>query len=442
MSPQTNDELVSDGSDNTEGSINENKSKSDKTPSKMNSFYSFYHKHTLKIWLAIIIIPIIIFTLGTIFLPEIFYDQVIWPYFWGTIEADAQDQSYGDVTEAYNPVNTMVYAFIVIIVLYWAYRLFKHFRIKIDEKFILAIVPYVLIGGLSRTLEDAELFYSPAVYFFIAPLIYIFIGLVVIGFILLSVLVVNYSKKHGLYYGRIIVGFIFVGLSVFYLITYFLIYDQFSYFLHPIYPVIFSGVMFPIFWKYFDLKKRLEIWAIMLLLGVWFLLINLFIIFQWRTIPAWNDAYSAVNPGKSVELQPFAFVLVFGLTCLFVGLVYVIVRILIPKYPSLKPFIIGVNLILFFGHFLDASATFVAIDYYRYVEKHVLPNFLIELFNSAVVMYVLKALLIILVIYFIDILYKEDFKKNPTMVGLVKIAVLVLGLAPGTRDLMRLAIGV
>jgi uncharacterized membrane protein len=97
---------------------------------------------------------------------------------------------------------------------------------------------------------------------------------------------------------------------------------------------------------------------------------------------------------------------------------------------------------LFFGHFLDASATFVAIDYYGYIEKHVLPTFLIELFNTAAVMLILKAILVILVIYFIDILYEKDFKSNPTMVGLIKIAVLVLGLAPGTRDVLRLAIGV
>ena len=41
-----------------------------------------------------------------------------------------------------------------------------------------------------------------------------------------------------------------------------------------------------------------------------------------------------------------------------------------------------------------------------------------------------------------DILYKKDFQLNPTLSGLVKIAILVLGLGPGIRDLLRLAIGV
>ncbi|UCG02737.1 MAG: DUF63 family protein, partial [Candidatus Heimdallarchaeota archaeon] len=115
---------------------------------------------------------------------------------------------------------------------------------------------------------------------------------------------------------------------------------------------------------------------------------------------------------------------------------------LAPKYPKILPYLAGTNLTLFFGHFLDASATFVAIDYYGYAEKHVVPVFMIEVFQTAAVMYILKAIIIIFVVYFIDILYKKDFQANPILTGLVKIAILVLGLAPGIRDLLRLAIGV
>ena len=57
-------------------------------------------------------------------------------------------------------------------------------------------------------------------------------------------------------------------------------------------------------------------------------------------------------------------------------------------------------------------------------------------------MYFLKASIIVLVVYFIDISYKKDFAANPTLTGLVKVAILVLGLAPGLRDVLRLGIGV
>ena len=407
-----------------------------------DSIYNYYTSHLLIIWLLIIFLPISIITFGCIFYPELFYDKFIWPYFWGTIEADASDQAYGDVTEAYNPINTIVYAFIVIIVLYWTYKLFNKLKINIDEKFILAIVPFILIGGISRALEDAELFYAPTVYFFIAPIIYIFIGIVVITLILISAFIRKFAKKAGIYHTNIIIGAFFVILDIIYLIIYFVIPDQFSYILNPIIPVVISVIIFIILKRFFEQRRQIEVWALVGSLGLWFLSINIIILAQWRSIQSWNDAYSAVNPDTTVQLQPFAFILVLGLTCLAVVIVFCIIKILLPKYPKLQPFICGINLILFFGQFLDASATFVAIDYYGYVEKHVLPTFLIELFNTAAVMLILKAILVILVIYFIDILYKNDFKNNPTMVGLIKLAVLVLGLAPGIRDVLRLTIGV
>ena len=58
----------------------------------------FYSKHTLMIWLLIIFIPLIIITIGCLLWPELFYDQFIWRYFWGTIEADANPEDYGEVT--------------------------------------------------------------------------------------------------------------------------------------------------------------------------------------------------------------------------------------------------------------------------------------------------------------------------------------------------------
>ena len=57
-------------------------------------------------------------------------------------------------------------------------------------------------------------------------------------------------------------------------------------------------------------------------------------------------------------------------------------------------------------------------------------------------MFLLKAVVIGLVIYLIDIVYKKELEKKQTLVGLVKLFVFVLGFAPGVRDLIRLAMGV
>jgi len=174
----------------------------------------FYSQHMLAIWLAIVFIPLIVISIGCIVWPEIFYDQFIWRYFWGTIEADAQEESYGEVTEAYNPINTIFYAIIVIIVLYWLYKMFKKYKIDLDFKFLLAILPFILIGSISRALEDAELFNAPIVYLFIAPIIYIFVGVVVIVIILLGAGIRNYSNRTNLPNGLLLVGGTFIALAL------------------------------------------------------------------------------------------------------------------------------------------------------------------------------------------------------------------------------------
>jgi uncharacterized membrane protein len=102
----------------------------------------------------------------------------------------------------------------------------------------------------------------------------------------------------------------------------------------------------------------------------------------------------------------------------------------------------GGNLILFFAHFLDASATFVGVDLYGYWEKHVLPRMLIGLFNSAAIMFLLKFLVVLAVIYVLDLAYKDDLKDYPALRGLIKLCILILGIAPGVRDMLRLAMGV
>ena len=417
-------------------------SKPNEETNPLNRLMEIYERHLLLIWLSIILIPILILTIGTLLLPEIFYEQFIWPYFWGTIEADAKDQTYGDVTEAYNPVNTLFYAFIVIIVLYWTYKLFKKYEINIDLKFFIAIIPFILIGGIARTLEDAELFYSPVVYLFIAPIIYIFIGIVVLSLMMIGHAIKRYANQTSLRSGLLLTASVFVALDIIYIFTYFGLSEQFAYMLNPLIPVIISIFIILGVIEYTKKTNRIEISTILLSTGLWFLLINLLVLGQWQRVPEWSDAYFEVNPGNEVIFQPWAFILVLGLTCLCVILVYIFSKFISIKKPEFKPFLSGINLTLFFGHFLDASATFIAIDHYGYVEKHVLPTFFIDLFNTGAVMLVLKAVIIILVIYFLDVLYKKDFQDNPTLLGLVKIAILVLGLAPGIRDILRLSIGV
>lgn len=72
----------------------------------------------------------------------------------------------------YNIYNTFTYAIIFIIASFCIYKLLKYLEIKIDNKFIFGILPYVVLGSLLRSLEDAKilsgfLYKTPLIYFLI-----------------------------------------------------------------------------------------------------------------------------------------------------------------------------------------------------------------------------------------------------------------------------------
>ncbi len=98
-----------------------------------------------------------------------------------------------------------------------------------------------------------------------------------------------------------------------------------------------------------------------------------------------------------------------------------------------------VNAYILDSQLLDATATAFGITFLPYAEKHVLPNFLIDLTGTAFIMYPLKLLVIIPVLYIID-QYLKDESKNLT--GLVKLAILTVGLAPAIRNTLRMTLGI
>ena len=111
---------------------------------------------------------------------------------------------------------------------------------------------------------------------------------------------------------------------------------------------------------------------------------------------------------------------------------------------TLLTFLNPLNLAVLFSHFLDAAATFVGIDYFSYREKHVLPSFLIDITGTAAVMFPLKFLIVCLIVYLIDVYYRKELKESgfENLDGLLKLSIIILGLAPGMRDMLRLAMGV
>lgn len=83
----------------------------------------------------------------------------------------------------YDFPKTLTYGIIFIIAIFLVFKVLKKLKIKIDEKLVLAISPYIVFGSTIRVLEDAKilssyLFVTPGIYFFVFsilfPLILIF----------------------------------------------------------------------------------------------------------------------------------------------------------------------------------------------------------------------------------------------------------------------------
>jgi uncharacterized membrane protein len=95
------------------------------------------------------------------------------------------------------------------------------------------------------------------------------------------------------------------------------------------------------------------------------------------------------------------------------------------------------NMMIIYAHMLDASSTYIGVDWFGYYEKHVVPTFLINLISTAAVMFPLKLAILLPVLYMIDRSWQEPSLRNVT-----KLALITLGLAPAVRNTLRLALGV
>ncbi len=87
------------------------------------------------------------------------------------------------------------------------------------------------------------------------------------------------------------------------------------------------------------------------------------------------------------------------------------------------------------GHMLDAAATFVAVDFLGFVEKHPLPRLMSDITGTAAVMFLLKLAVLLPAIYYINTDIKNENARN-----FLFISIATLGLAEGLRDLLAIVL--
>lgn len=388
----------------------------------------------LSIFLGIITIILI----GCLLAPTLVYDQWIWRYYWGPVVADATGHSitYHGVTaeEGYTILSELTYGIILVFALYGLYKLLKKLDIRIDWYFCLALLPYILFGPVTRVLEDTNFFSEPYVYWFISPLIYFQTTLYVLIFLILG-----YSlQKKVLSQKKIlsILFLLFVFTDGFYTLLWFLGVRFGVSDIQPVFFYILSILAFlPLLYPFIK-KQIITINTIVFSGGLLVVLPCFFLIGRWVIGDQWNGSY-----GTYINVL----LLVIGLVSFIVSAVFLIAwmyrkhdRVVVYKNP--------LNLSMLAGHLIDGITSYVSIydplqmGLPSYIEKHPASNSLMEAWPP--LFPIVKFLLIILVIYVFDILYKKELERYSRLVNLLKIGIFILGVSPGLRDLLRVTMGV
>jgi uncharacterized membrane protein len=95
--------------------------------------------------------------------------------------------------QAYTIVDTLTYAIILIVALYGIYRFLRSVGIAVDRRFVLATLPYVVLGGLARVVQDTGMIQSDLQFLLVTPLIYILLFVITVIALFFSVLLQKYG---------------------------------------------------------------------------------------------------------------------------------------------------------------------------------------------------------------------------------------------------------
>ena len=269
--------------------------------------------------------------------------------------------------QAYNIVDTLTYAIILVIGVYVLYRWLSASTcmtdagFRFDADFILATGPDVILGGLVRVIEDTGMIASDWRYLLVTPLIYFVLFFFVISMMFLS----RYLTVRGIT-GNFIRFYAFAGITAMVIAS--LILLAFGMTHYGVDLVILSVI------PLMAVTATAIVWAVM------------------RYALAWGYVSD-------------------------------------PLY-----------LVLLFGQLLDASATSYGIDLHphvQYVEQHVVGSTLIAMTGTAFVMFPLKLIVLFPAVYVMQMYRKE---ANPAFWHLVLLAMIVVGFAPGVRDMVRMVL--
>jgi uncharacterized membrane protein len=155
-------------------------------------------------WLAAFLGGVAVLTAAAVAFPRQVYDGFLWRYFWGPVDADAHGATCsvraGGTTErlysqaactaadgiaatpGYTTVSTISYALVLVFMLIGVLLLLRRLDVRMSPRFYVALVPFMLLGGALRVVEDTNVAFLradvgtllpyPPVALIISPFIY------------------------------------------------------------------------------------------------------------------------------------------------------------------------------------------------------------------------------------------------------------------------------
>ncbi len=419
-------------------------------------------------------------TIGLLLMPEAIWDDGLRPIIWEPIQQDAGAQ--GDAGYSYQ--NTAIYTFGLLASVVVFQALFRTLQLPADDKMMVALIAWVCLAPILRVLEDADFFPSSIDWLLISPIIHLHLAVWLIGIGIVSHLV---GKKWDDVAGDL--GELNIRIRLVPLLCLALLF-MWALLFRPGYTEHDMGMA----WVYIGLA-----------IGFASLIFSFHATRGWPTITRGLLSFAVgacfVGLGHWAQLAATPWLqesgrlpndVVFWPSLIVLGIPGIVCVVLyrigrddarqlkltgfeagvLPEGISIKSWeteekvvanhpieqlsnkaLLASPLVLamIFGQLCDGFATMVGIDYFGYSEKHPLSDAVIQYgggisdslgwdVEGAWLFAIVKAILVGTIAYIFLEMRVENRQKHLRL--LIVLAVLIVGLAPGIRDIGRLMLGV
>jgi len=399
---------------------------------------------------------------GLVFTPELFWNDFIKVFIWEPIVKDAG--ASGDA--GYSQVNTVVYILTMVAAVIVLQALFRRWRLPVDDRMVWALMSWVVLAPVLRVMEDADYFAEGVDVLFISPLIHIHLA----AWVVISGFIGHIGRKNQIsMLAMLLVAYIaFTGLLVLPNVH---IHETGHFWILS--GVIAGAVMIAVTlhntWDWDGIPRSMLAFAIGLItmgLGHWAQLVS---------TPWVQD--SGMMPRDNEVIWPILVVVVIPLLVTWavwrkgeedllqlrltgneVGLIpdgmtldewesedrsNHPIEMLSPRGILATPLVAG----MLFGQLCDGLATMIGIDWFGYSEKHPVSDAVIQFGDSlnllgegAWLFFLVKAAIVSLIIWMFTQMRIESRQQHLRI--LIVLAVMIVGMAPGLRDIGRLVLGV